>query len=158
MEYRFKTGPFAGKSMEHVFLRYATELYRKARWAKREQRPQLAALVAEFERLRRKLRNAPIVTRCAKSGCKHEPNRMTLPLGYDHYYWPDPDFWCRKHGPSEEDERNSGKMEITFDAIDSFREEKNRVAVHRSVLIGLGIKRRHLITEKYAHEFFASLH
>ena len=113
-------------------------------------------LVEEFERLRTKLREAPIVVRCAKGGCERTPTRMTLPLGYENYYWPNPDFWCRKHRPWE-DERNSGKMPISFDTVQSFGRKKNRAAVHRSVLIALGITKRSRIGEKYAHNFFANL-
>jgi rhodanese-related sulfurtransferase len=152
--HRFKSGQFEGMTMEHAILRKAPAFYGMMAWAK--DKPRLSHLVAKFERLRDKLREAPIVVHCAHLGCKRQPTRMTLPLGYDNYYWPDPDFWCRKHEPWE-DERNSGKMRISLDVIDSFEEKKNRVAVHRAVLIALGIKSRSKVAEKYARNFFANL-
>jgi hypothetical protein len=133
-------------------LRRAPDLYGMAKWA--SDKPHLFRLVQAFEYLRNKLSEAPIVVHCANSGCNRTPTTMALPLGYDGCYWPDPDFWCKKHGPSE-DERNSGKLSISLDTIKSFDHKKNRSAVHRSVLIALGIKSRSRITEKYALEYFA---
>jgi hypothetical protein len=76
-------------------------------------------------------------------------------LGYDHYYWPDPSFWCRKHGPSADGEIHV-KFPLSLDSLPSLG-KKNGSAVHRSVLKALGIGRRSRITEKYAREYFASL-
>jgi hypothetical protein len=150
--YRFKTGKFAGKTMEQVMLRSTPDLYRLVEWAR--DKPQLSHLIKEFEGLRTKLRDAPIVAHCS-GGCKRRPTRMTLPLGHDHYYWPDPYFWCRKHEPWEH-HGISPMLLIHFDLLNSFEEKKNRTAVHRSVLIALGMKRSR-ITEEFARKYFASL-
>jgi hypothetical protein len=152
--YRFKHGDFKGMTVEHMMLRYAPDLCSRAKWA--SDKPHLSRLVKEVEQLRTKLRQAPIVVHCARSGCERTPIEMTLPLGGDGYYRPDPSFWCRKHESRNEDEI-SWTMPISFDAMESFDERKNRSAVHRSVLKALGIKRRSRITEEFAHEFFASL-
>lgn len=151
--YRFKTGKFAGKSMEQVMLRNAPDLYEIAGWA--TDKPQLDSLLREFNHLRRALQEAPIVVSCAKSGCKRHPETMTLPIGPDRYYWPAPYFWCRKHEPWEKD-GISPKLPIHFDTLDSFRDKKNRSAVHKSVLAAYGIKKAS-ITERFASRFFANL-
>jgi len=157
--YRFKIGKLAGMTMEHAMLRYASDLYQVAGWAEEKDAPRLVPLVTEFRRLRRKLRRARIVVDCAKSGCKRKPDSMTLPLGYDHYYWPQPDFWCKKHKPSLkwDDEDKIVSLPISFDTIDDFEERKNRVAVHRSVLKALGIRSRRSISETFARKFFANI-
>lgn len=152
--YRFKTGEFAGKTMEQVMLRRAPSLYSMVKWA--ADQPHLHNLVEAFGRLRDKLSNAPIVVHCGRTGCKRTPVDMTLPLGYDGYYWPDPSFWCRKHGPPIDGEIHV-KMPISFDTLTSFQQKKNRSAVHRSLLKALGIKRPSRITEKFACDYFASL-
>jgi hypothetical protein len=154
-EYRFKNGKFKGKTMEHVMLRYAPDLYSRANWARDQ--AHLSRLVRSFDNLREKLQDAPIVVHCAEHGCKRTPTTMTLPVGYDHYYWPDPSYWCRKHGPGVDGEIHV-KIPISFDTIESFEEKKNRKAVHRSVLNAFGIKKRRAqITEKFAREYFANL-
>ena len=153
-EYRFKTGKFAGKTMEHVMLRYASDLYWTVGWARDQ--PHLRRLVNEFDYLREKLSNARIMVRCSKHGCERTPIRMTLPLTPDSIYLPAPFFWCRKHEPSVGG--ISEMMPISFDEIESFDRKRTRKAVHRSVLNALGIKkRRRRITETFAHKFFANL-
>jgi hypothetical protein len=136
-------------------LRYTPDLYCRVDWAR--DKPRLFRLVREFEKLSATLRRAPIVVHCSKSGCQRTPNRMTLPLGYDRYFWPDPNFWCRKHEPWEH-EGITVMMPISFDTLESFRQKTNRAAVHRAVLTALGItKHRSSISEKYARDFFANL-
>jgi hypothetical protein len=153
--YRFKHGHFEGKTVGHMMLRRAADLCRIMEWAR--DKPHLSRLVREFDDLRDKLRNARIVVPCSEHGCKRTPIDMTLPLGDDHYYSPDPSFWCRKHGqPADGD--LYGRMSISFDAIMALESKTNRKAAHRSVLNAWGItKPRVQITEKFAHEFFASL-
>ena len=153
--YRFKSGQFEGRSMEQVILRYAPGLYRMASWA--EDKSHLRPLLKEFRRLRQEMGEAPILVHCSEPGCKRTPKRMTLPLGPDRYYWPDPYFWCGKHSPWE-DEGISPKLPIHLDTISSFEEKKNRSAVHKSVLRAYGINRKpSAITETFAGRFFANL-
>jgi hypothetical protein len=154
--YRFKSGKFEGKTMELVMLRYGPDLYWRVGWAR--DKPHLWRMVRGFEQLRTQLSHGPIVVHCAESGCRRTPNRMTLPLGYDGYYWPDPTFWCRKHDESREDGAPSVMLLLSFDTLESFRQKKNRAAVHRALLTALGItKHRSRISEKYARDFFAKL-
>jgi hypothetical protein len=67
--YRFKSGKFEGRTMEQVMLRSAPRLYPVADWARRElaNKPQLHALVDEFDRLRKPLLHAQVSVRCTKS-------------------------------------------------------------------------------------------
>lgn len=144
--------------MERALLRHAPKLYRVARWAEDEHKLHLAPLVAEFRRLRRKVRHARIVVHFADGGCKRTPTEMTLPLDYRRHFVPQPYFWCRKHGPSSEIEGVTVKLPISFDTIEACEAKTNRAAVHRSVLDALGIRRhRRGISEKFAHDFFANL-
>ena len=153
--YRFKFGKFRGKTMEQVLLRYAPDLYQMASWAR--DKPHLRPLLNEFRRLRQKLGETPILVHCSQPGCKRTPQQMTLPLGPDRYYLPAPYFWCRKHGPSE-DEGISPKLPIELGTISSFNKKKNRSAIHKSVLQAYGINRnRSSITEGFAIRFFAKL-
>jgi hypothetical protein len=59
--YRFKTGKFEGRTMEHVMLRSAP-LYPVVDWVRRElpNKPQLYVLADEFDRLRNLLRHAQV--------------------------------------------------------------------------------------------------
>ena len=57
-----------------------------------------------------------------------------------------------------EEDGISPKLRIHFDMIDSFEEEKNRSAVHESVLCAYSIKRKPSeVTEPFAASFFAKL-
>jgi ferredoxin-NADP reductase len=56
--YRFKSGKFAGMTVEQAMLRDASRQYSIADWA--TDKPHLRRMVKEFEALRRKLRRARI--------------------------------------------------------------------------------------------------
>lgn len=153
--YRFKLGQFKGMTLEHAMLRKAPEVYEMTKWARGK--AHLWRLVAEFDRLRAKLRNVPRVKKCRHDGCTRTATYMTLPLDVDHYYLPSPYFWCKKHEPSDYG-RISPKLPISFDLLDSFEGKKNRTAIHRCVLYAIGIdKHRSSISETFAHNVFARL-
>lgn len=157
--YRFKHGKFAGRTMEHVMLRSAPRLYSMAAWA--ANKPHLQPLVREFDRLRRALRQAAVKVECQESSCVRQPKSMTFALDWvENYLRPGPRYWCDRHGPpqNEEDDDESAKIPIHFDALRDRGDRRSKKAIHLGVLEGLGVnKRPSRITEKFAHRFFADL-
>jgi hypothetical protein len=164
--YRFKSGKFAGKTMEQVILRNAPRLYQIAAWARKEvaEKPRLRPLLREFDRLRELLRDAPVSVRCLPKGCKREPRWVTFALDWaEHYLRPGPDFWCDKHGPLEEedtDQDESRKLRIHFDSLrqPGYGDRRSQKAIHLGMLEALGINKKPTrITEAFARRFFSNL-
>lgn len=155
--YKFKSGPLKGMTVKMAVLRNPSHLYEVVHWAKRKELPQLVPVVAEFERLRKRLSHAAVVVRCSEHGCDRQPTAMTLPLDGRRCYLPLPYFWCRKHEPLEWD-GISPKLPISLDSVDAVEDKKSRTAVHRAVLDAWGIRRhRARISERFAQDFFAGL-
>jgi hypothetical protein len=161
--YRFRSGKFAGRTVEHVILRSAPRLYAMMRWAKAELRnkPHLRPLVEECSRLQVTFQNAQISARCANQGCRRRTRWMTFLTDWaEQYLRLGPRYWCDKHGPprGEEDDDESQKIPITFDALGDWKDKRSERAVHRGLLEAFGIsKKPSQITEKFAHRFFESL-
>ena len=112
--YRFRSGKFAGRTVEHVMLRSAPRLYAMMRWAKAELRnkPHLRLLVEECSRLQVTFQSAQISVRCANQGCRRRARWMTFLTDWtEHYLRLGPKYWCDKHGPprGEEDDDESQK-------------------------------------------------
>jgi hypothetical protein len=161
--YRLKTGKFKGRTMDHVMLRSAPRLYSVVDWARREltNKPQLYALVNEFDRLRNLLRHARVSVRCTKRACKRRARWMTFLTDWaEQYLRLGPRYWCDKHGPprGEEEDDESQKIPINFDALADWKDKRGRRTVHRGLLEAFGIsKKPSQITEKFAHRFFENL-
>jgi hypothetical protein len=153
--YRFASGKLEGMTLEHAMLRKAPKLYEMIKWARGK--THLGRLVAEFDRLRAKLRNAPVVRKCRHEGCSRAATHMTLPMGVDRCYLPCPHFWCKKHEPYDYD-GISPKLRISLTEMGNFEKRNNRSAIHHAVLFALGIdKEPSRITESFARKFFISL-
>lgn len=153
--YRFKSGQFKNMQIECVMLRYAPALYRLVDWA--EDKPHLARIVRDFNRLRAALRRAPVRVACAGRNCKRQPKWMTLPLDYNNDLLPSPYFWCDKHDPGEEVTGITQKLAIHFDVQRLYPAKRDQNAIHHSVLRALGIKKASRVTERFAITFFDGL-
>jgi hypothetical protein len=164
--YRFKTGKFADRTMEHVMLRSAPRLYVVAAWAKEKvgERPRLRPLLLEFNRLRRLLWRAPVTVDCWEGNCKRRASKMSFDLDWvERYLKPGASFWCRNHGPSrypEEEEEESPAIPLHLDALKwaGYADRQSQKAIHLAVLEGLGINKKPArITEAFARRYFAKL-
>jgi hypothetical protein len=164
--YTFKTGEFAGRTMEHVMLRSAPKLYRKAAWAKEKvhEKPWLRPLLLEFKRLRRLLWRAPVAVACDGGNCKRRASTMSFYLDWvEKNLTYGASFWCSKHGPvkyPDEEEEESPTMPLHFDALrqPGYGDRQSQKAIHLAVLEGLGIdKKPTRITEAIARRYFAKL-
>jgi len=144
-------------------LRSAPRLYPVAEWARRElvNKPQLCALVDEFDRLRNLLRHTHVSVQCTKRACKRRTRWMTFLTDWvEQYLRLGPRYWCDKHGPprGEEDDEESHKIPVNFDALADWKDKRSRRTVHRGQLEALGIsKKPSQITEDFARRFFESL-
>jgi len=152
--YIFKTGKFAGKTMEEVILRNPTALYRRIAWAARESI--LPKMQRRFEQLRKKLRQARNVEKCHDPGCKRGAKWLTLPHSYPVGWLPQPYYWCDRHGPHET-EGISPKFRIHFDVIRVFRDKWGQNETSKCIRQALGIKKGTRITATFAKQFFANL-
>ncbi|MGA2630974.1 MAG: hypothetical protein ABSG54_12275 [Terriglobia bacterium] len=152
--YRFKGGENAGRTLTQVLLRDASIWVWFESWA--EDKPALRKALKEFNRLRRKLRRAPIRAKCYGRDCKRRAKWMTLPLYYRGGYLPRPYFWCDKHEPWEES-GISGKLPIHFDVVKVLKDKLGQKQIHRRIREAMGIPKGTKITEKFAKEFFANL-
>jgi len=112
--------------MEQAILRNAPAVYQRGAWAAENVggKPRLAAMLGEFRRLRRLLRDAKCKSRCRESGSKRRPRWMTLEQA-EGGYSPYPRFWCHKHEPSDY-VYMSWKMRIELEAMRLFKELKYR--------------------------------
>jgi hypothetical protein len=152
--YRFKSGKFAGKTMEQVLLRKPVGLYRLIEWAKKESI--LPKMQRHFEQLRKKLRRARSVEQCHEPGCKWRTKWLTLPHSYPVGWLPEPYYWCDEHGPHETD-GISQKFPIHFDVIRVFRDKWGRKEISKCVRHALGVQKGTRITGRFAAQFFANL-
>jgi hypothetical protein len=65
----------------------------------------------------------------------------------EHYLRLGPRYWCDKHGPprGEEEDDESQKIPITFDALGDWKDKRSGRAVHRGLLEAFGISREKVI-------------
>ena len=152
--YRFKSGKFAGKTMEEAMLRNPSELYHLIAWAERESI--LPKMQRRFQQLRKRLMRARSTEKCQHSGCKRRAKWLTLPYAYGLGLLPQPYYWCDRHDP-DETEGISQKLRIHFDVIDLFKDKRGRKEMGKCVRHALGIKKGTRIAEEFAIQFFASL-
>jgi hypothetical protein len=143
--------------MEQAILRNTHAVYQRGEWAAEnvENKPRLVAMLGEFRRLRRLLRNARCKARCSESGCEKRARWMTFEEA-DRGYSPFPTFWCNQHEPSDF-EFLTAKMRIELEAMRLFKELKYRKVFCKQILAVLGIAKGTRITEAYAHHFCENL-
>lgn len=152
--WRFKSGRYAGKTIEQVLLRNPAWLYRLIDWAERESI--LPKMQSYFGHLRKKLMRARSVEKCDEPDCNRHAKWLTLPHSHPIGWLPQPYYWCDRHGPHET-EGISPKFPIHFDVIRVFRDKWGQKEISRCVRHALGIKKGTRITERFARQFFANL-
>jgi hypothetical protein len=155
--YRFRTGKFAGQTLEHALLRRPADLYDRGQWAVREQanQPHLERLAQEFGRLWDLLCNAEASAACFASGCTRVARFMSFTRA-DYGWLPRPYCWCKRHGPEDPD-FDSHKMPISMSEIGRFKTKRDRKRFAKYILQTLGIAKGTRITEEFAHRWFADI-
>jgi hypothetical protein len=152
--YRFKSGKFAGKTMEQVILRNPSALYDRVEWAENEQI--LPKMRSPFDQLRKNLKRARSVRKCQGPDCKRRAKWLTLPYSYGLDLLPQPYYWCDRHGPHETG-GISQKLRIHFDVIRAFKDKWGQKEIGKCVRHALGIKKGTRITKGFAIWLFARL-
>src|SRR5437867_10896433 len=93
--WEFKSGKYAGKTIEEVFLRDAPHLYRLKAAQK------TGDIVDAVNELRKRLSRKKTVVGCRENRCRRPAQYVTFPVDKHGRYWSSAYWWCDRHEPWE---------------------------------------------------------